>query len=141
MALTVKTKISLGVLGAVAAAMWPLHEWIAGHATRELLEHSVQAQELGKQIKTAVDAAQKAAEAAKMVAESLAIHVDQTDLADARRRLDLAKTDLATTQLWEAANRPNEISRARVRDLQGQIDRVSAWIACKEAGRPNCGTL
>lgn len=136
-----KTTISVGAIVSALAMIWPTHEWIAMHATRELLEHSLQAQEINKQIKKAADAAQQAAEAAQMVALTLADHVAQTDLADARKRLDLAKTDLATTQLWEAANKPNEITRARIRDLQAQIDRVSAWINCRENGRPNCGTL
>ena len=140
--LSSRSKISLGVLGAIAVALWPLHQWLAAHLENHVAT-TAQARVLAEDTKKAADAAQMAAEATHVVAVSLADHIAMTELKDARQRLDLIKTDLATTQLWEAANHPNEISRARVRDLTAQIDHVTQWIACTEAGRPAniCGPL
>lgn len=140
--LSSRSKVSLGVLGAIAVALWPLHSWLATHLENHVATVA-QARAIAEDTKKAADAAQMAAEATHVVAVSLADHIAQTELKDARQRLDLLKTDLATTQLWEAANHANDISRARVHDLTGQIDHVTGWIACTEAGRPAtiCGPL
>jgi hypothetical protein len=141
-ALSSRTKVSLGLLGAIAVALWPLHQWLSVHLENHVVT-SAKGDALAVETRKAADAAQMAAEATHVVAVALADHIAMTELKDARQRLDLLKTDLATTQLWEAANHPNDISRARVRDLGSQIDHVQNWIACTEAGRPAtiCGPL
>lgn len=136
-----KIVISVAGLVALLTATYGAHRLLAQH----LFEHIPKKEditELAQQSRAASEAAQRAASAAQMVAESLAQHVDAEELKQARQKLEQAKTDLATTQLWEKANHPNDISTRRILELNQTIERVSAWIACKQqVNAHNCGTF
>ena len=95
----------------------------------------------GFDVDKAATAAQTAASATATVAASLSMHIADEQITRARQRIDVLKGDVATTQLWEKANHPNEISGARIRDLTGEIQRTQEWVDCMQAGRSNCGPV
>ncbi|MEO8466225.1 MAG: hypothetical protein ABI640_12850 [Gammaproteobacteria bacterium] len=132
-----KVTISLATALAFIVGLWQFHEWTGRHLKDHLVSTQI-GSELAMQIHEAVDAAKQSAKASETIGRSLSLHIAGQDLKEAHIKLDTAKTDLATTQLWESVNGANEISRARKRELEFQIERTTGYIACREASRESC---
>lgn len=128
---------SLGVL-------WAIHVWVGGHIEFHLMTKA-EAAELKNEIsavaqaaKDASTAAKEASQAAAQTGQALQMYIQQQELKTARERLSALQGQLSDTQLWEASNRANDISRARKADLQRQIDVLRDYVQCLQNGRSLC---
>jgi hypothetical protein len=135
-----KYVISGTSIAAFVVAVWWGHGWVGVHLDRYLVTE-VEAQSIGQQVQQAARAATEAASAAESVGRTLDAYIKRQDLKDSRERLNLLNQQLGETQLWEAANGPNDITRARRADLSAQIVVTQNYIRCLEAGRPDCALL
>src|SRR5262245_53588903 len=116
-----KVTISVATMVALAVGLWSFHGWLGGHLDKNFFSEA-EAQTLSQQVKQAADAAKEASQAAKANGDTLNKYISQQDLKSAREQLAAKEGQLSETQLWETANQPNDISRARKRDLQDQIN-------------------
>jgi hypothetical protein len=138
--ITISLAVLIACISGVVIGGFQSHQWLAAHLEQHL-ETIGKASELSAQVDKAATAAQTAASATATVAASLSMHIADEQITRARQRIDVLKGDVATTQLWEKANHPNEISGARIRDLTGEIQRTQEWVDCMQAGRSNCGPV
>lgn len=137
---TVSLKFVLLVVAAVTTGLtgaWGFHKFLATHVEFHLTPKAAAA-ELDAKILSASTAAKSAAEAAQKIGSALEMHISEEKLSKARELLSAKREQLSTTQLWETANRPNDISRARKVELQGQIDVLREYVRCLEQFRSVC---
>lgn len=127
------------IAGVIAA-----HHFLGAHLEFHLLSKA-EAAELKEQITAAANAAKEASTAAKdasqaaaQTGQALAKYIQQQELKTARERLSALQGQLSETQLWEASNKANDISKARKADLQRQIDVLKEYVDCLKAGASLC---
>lgn len=137
-----KLVIGTASLLGVIATLWGFHRFLGTHLEVHLMpraEADTRRELLIDQIHAATDAAMQAAGAAQITAAALEQHVALESLAQSRARVDILREQLSSTQLWEKANGgENDVSRARKRDLDNQLERTRDYIACREAARFGC---
>lgn len=136
-----KVTLTLAGIALIGGAMIATHAFLAQHAARYFVStaaaQTAQAQQ-ALQIKEIADIAREAAQAAKQTADTLATHVRGQELKEARQRLDMLRKDLFDAQISESTHGPNDLTRARKRELEPAIERQRSYVDCLEAGRPNC---
>lgn len=125
----------------IIVGLWALHQWVGLHLEVHLLSRA-DAAELKDQIsqvaaaaKEASTAAMQASQAAAQTSEALSMYIVQQELKNARDRLSALQGQLSETQLWEASNKANDISRARKLDLERQIQALKEQVECLKQGR------
>lgn len=126
-----------GIAAAILGAGFTGHQLLAGHLKFNLVSKA-SGGELGEQIKGVADAANKAADAASKVAVALDKHIKTEDLKEQKRALELLNARLQDIQLWESTNKPNAVSTRTRQDTLAQIEAQKEYIACLQAGMPNC---
>lgn len=126
-----KITVSVATLAAGIVGLWYFHGWLGGHLDRSFFSEA-QAQGLSEQVKQAADAAKQASQAASQTSQTLTRYITAQEVKTARERLNILQGQLSETQLWEASNAPNDISRARKADLQSQIEAMKVYISCLE---------
>lgn len=126
-----------GIAATIIGGLFLSHQRLAGHLEFHLMSKAT-AGELGEQIKGVADAANKAADAASKVAVALDKHIKTEDLKEQKRALELLNARLQDIQLWESTNRPNAVSTRTRQDTMAQIEAQKEYIACLQAGNPNC---
>lgn len=129
--------IVTGAITAVAGALVGAHVWLGAHLGAHLMT-SAQGVELGAQLKQIADAAKQTAQAASDTAKALNNHLASEELKEAKAKLSVLTEQLSGTMLWESEHGANDISKARKRDLEEQINRVKEYLQCVDAGRSTC---
>ena len=119
-----KKRISISVGGVIALIVILIgtHEYIADHTQSKFIS-TVRADEIAQVAQTALDKSTQAN-------ENLLTYIKRAEIKDVREKIEQYRDQIQETELWEAANGENQISKARKKDLSGRLELATEQRDC-----------
>lgn len=119
-----KKRISISVGGAIALVVILIggHEYVADHTQSKFIS-TVRADEIAQVAQTALEQSTQAN-------NNLLAYIKRAEIKEVSEKIEQYKDQIQETELWEAANGENPISKARKKDLGSRLEIATEQRDC-----------